>query len=85
MVPGWANDRVAATMTRTMTIAGALMVAAGVYLLIKPLTYSSEQSVLKLGGFEAQVRSEKTVPPWVGGAALGAGCVLVALGLVKKR
>ena len=72
-------------MTRTMTIAGALLVAAGVYLLIKPLTYSSEQSVVKFGGFEAQVRSEKTVPPWVGGAALGAGCVLVALGLVRKR
>jgi hypothetical protein len=68
-----------------MAIVGALLVAAGLYQLIKPLSYSSEQSVVKFGGFEAQVRSEKTVPPWVGGVALGAGCVLVVIGLAKKR
>ena len=73
------------TMTRTMAIAGALLVAAGLYQLIRPLTYSGEQSVVKFAGFEARVRSEKTVPAWVGGVALGAGCVLVVIGLGKKR
>ena len=72
-------------MTRTIAIAGALLAAAGVYQLVRPLSYSSEQSVVKFGGFEARVRSEKTVPPWVGGVALGAGCVLVVVGLGKKR
>jgi len=67
-----------------MQIVGAVLIAAGLYALIKPPSYSREQSVMHLGSFEAQVRSEKTLPPWVGGAALGVGCVLVVIGLGKR-
>ena len=72
-------------MNRMLQIAGALLIAAGLYALIKPPTYSSEQSVMKFGDFEAKVRQDKTVPPWIGGAALGLGCVLVVVGLNRKR
>ena len=72
-------------MNRMLQVAGALLIAAGFYVLIKPPTYSSEQSVLKIGGFEANVRQERTIPPWVGGAVLGVGCVLVAVGFNRRR
>lgn len=72
-------------MNRILPIAGALLIAAGLYVLIKAPTYQSDQSVLKLGTFEAKVREEKPIPPLVGGVALGVGGVLVAVGLMRKR
>lgn len=68
---------------RTRLIAGAILVAVGLLLIVKPPSYSREESVLKLGDLEARVQQQHTVPGWVGGALLGAGCVLVIAGLGK--
>jgi drug/metabolite transporter (DMT)-like permease len=65
-------------------IAGAILIAVGLLLIIKPPSYSREESVLKLGDLEASVQQQHTVPGWVGGALLGAGCVLVVVGLRKS-
>lgn len=65
-------------------IAGLVLIAAGVFLILRPLHYSSEQSVLKLGNLEAKMQQERTLPGWVGGAVLGAGIVLLGAGLVKR-
>ncbi|HVC02605.1 MAG TPA: hypothetical protein VND80_10425 [Steroidobacteraceae bacterium] len=72
-------------MNRILPIAGALLIAAGLYILIKAPTYSSEHNVLKVGTLQANVREEKPVPPAIGGGALGIGCVLVVIGLTRKR
>jgi hypothetical protein len=40
--------------------------------------------VFKLGGLEAKVKQERRVPQWIGGVALGAGAVLVVVGLKKR-
>lgn len=69
---------------RASLIAGLVLVAAGVFLILRPLHYSSQQSVLKLGQFEAKVQQERTLPGWVGGAVLGAGVVLLGSGLFKR-
>ena len=69
---------------RYLTIPGALLAAAGLFVILRPPSYSSEQSVLKLGDFEAKVQQQRTVPGWVGGSLLGAGCVLLVFG-IKKR
>lgn len=69
---------------RILQILGALLIAGGLYVLIKAPTYSSEQSVFKLGDVEAKVQREHDIPPWMGGVALAAGVVLVVVG-VKKR
>ena len=55
----------------------------GLGLLIRPPSYSREESVFKVGEIEAKVRQEHPVPGWVGGLALGAGVVLVVVGLKK--
>lgn len=65
-------------------IAGLILVAAGIYLILRPPHYSSEQSVVKLGGFEATVQQEKTLPGWAGGVVLGAGVVLLGTALLKR-
>jgi drug/metabolite transporter (DMT)-like permease len=65
-------------------IAGLVLIAAGIFLILRPPHYTSEQSVLKLGNLEAKMQQERTLPGWVGGAVLGAGIVLLGAGLVKR-
>ena len=69
---------------RASLIAGLLLIAAGVFLILRPPHYASEQSVFKLGDLEAKMQQERTLPGWVGGAVLGAGIVLLGAGLVKR-
>lgn len=65
-------------------IAGLVLVAAGIFLILRPPHYSSEQSVFKLGDLEAKMQQERPLPGWVGGAVLGAGIVLLGAGLLKR-
>ena len=68
---------------RALQISGAALIVIGLWLMIRPPSYSREESVLKLGEIEAKVRQQHPVPGWVGGLALGAGLVLVVVGLKK--
>jgi hypothetical protein len=69
---------------RALQIVGALLIAGGLFILIKSPSYSSEKSVLKVAGLEAKVNEEHEIPTWAGGAALVAGVILVVAG-VRKR
>ena len=69
---------------RVLQIVGALLIAGGLFILIKTPSYSSEKSVFKVGGVEAKVAQDHSVPPWVGGAALAAGVVLIVVGARKN-
>lgn len=64
---------------------GAVLAAAGLYVLIHGASYTQDKSVVKIAGFEAKVAEQHQVPPWAGGIALAAGAVLVVVGLAKKR
>jgi drug/metabolite transporter (DMT)-like permease len=68
---------------RALQISGALLIAVGLFLIVKPPTYPHEESVFKLGDIEAKLQEKRTIPGWVGGALLGAGCVIVVVGLKK--
>jgi drug/metabolite transporter (DMT)-like permease len=69
---------------RAIQIVGAILIAAGLFVLIKAPSYSSDKSVFKIGDVEAKVAQEHAVPPWVGGAALAAGVVLIVVGARKS-
>jgi drug/metabolite transporter (DMT)-like permease len=68
---------------RVLQILGAILIAGGLFILIKSPSYSSEKSVLKIGDVEAKVTQEHMVPPWAGGAALAAGVILIVVGARK--
>jgi hypothetical protein len=72
-------------MKRVMLVLGALLVAGGLYVMVRPPSYATQQSVIKLGGFEANVREEKTVPPWAGGVGVCLGVLFLAMGLGARR
>jgi drug/metabolite transporter (DMT)-like permease len=65
-------------------IAGLVLIAAGIFLILRPPHYASEQSVFKFGDLEAKMQQERTLPDWVGGVVLGAGIVLLGTGLFKR-
>jgi drug/metabolite transporter (DMT)-like permease len=69
---------------RASLIVGLVLIAAGVFLILRPPQYSSQQSVFKLGDLEAKMQQEHALPGWVGGVVLGAGIVLLGAGLVKR-
>ena len=51
---------------RAMRISGAVLIAVGLFVLIKPPSYSREESVLKVGDIEAKLQEQRTIPSWVG-------------------
>jgi hypothetical protein len=65
---------------RALVILGAVLVAGGLYVLIRSPSYSQDKSLFKVGSVEAKVTEEHAIPPWAGGVALGVGVVLVVLG-----
>ena len=69
---------------RGLQIIGALLIAGGLFILIRAPSYSSEKSVLKVAGIEAKVSQQQEIPGWVGGAALAAGIVLLVVGFRKR-
>lgn len=69
---------------RSVLISGAVLVVVGLFMLLKGVHYTREESVFKFGELEAKVQQERRVPEWVGGLALGAGIVLVVVGLKKR-
>jgi drug/metabolite transporter (DMT)-like permease len=68
---------------RILQIVGALLIAAGLFVLVKAPSYSSEKSVFKIGDVEAKVSQEHAIPPWAGGAAIVAGVVVLVVGSRK--
>jgi len=51
---------------RALRISGAILAAAGLFVLIKPPSYSHEESVLKVGDIEAKLQEQRTIPSRVG-------------------
>jgi hypothetical protein len=68
---------------RVLQIVGIILIAGGLFILIKAPSYSSEKSVLKIGDVEARVEQQHAIPPWIGGTALAAGVILIVAGARK--
>jgi hypothetical protein len=68
---------------RILQIMGAILIAGGLFVLIKAPSYSSEKSVFKIGDVEAKVSQQQAIPAWAGGAALAVGVALIVMGARK--
>ena len=70
---------------RNLAIAGAVLILIGFWLIIRPPTVAHQENAFKLGDFQATFQERRPLPGWVGGMALGAGLVLVVIGLRKRQ
>src|SRR6202045_4244071 len=68
---------------RVLQILGALMILGGLFVLIKSPSYSRKKCLVKIGDGEAKVSQEHAIPPWVGGAGIVAGVILIVVGTRK--
>jgi hypothetical protein len=68
---------------RVLQVLGAILILGGLYVLISSPSYSSEKSLLKIGDVEAKVSQEHAIPPWVGGAGIAVGVILIVVGARK--
>ena len=68
---------------RALQVSGLVLIAIGLWIIIRPPSYSRDETVLKLGDIEAKMQEQRTVPGWTGGLALGAGIVIVLVGFRK--
>jgi drug/metabolite transporter (DMT)-like permease len=66
---------------RPIAIIGALLVLAGLYVVINGASFTKEKTVLKAGPLEANVKQHESIPPWAGAVAIlvGAGCIVVGV------
>jgi cytochrome c biogenesis protein CcdA len=69
---------------RALLISGAVLIAIGIWMIVRPPSYSREESVFKIGDIEAKMQQQHEVPGWVGGIAVGAGLALVVVGITKR-
>ena len=67
-----------------LTLAGILVAAVGIFILVRGLSYKSSNTVLEVGGLKASVEERRTVPTWIGVAAIVGGLVMVGAGARKK-
>jgi hypothetical protein len=68
---------------RALQISGLVLMAIGLWIIIRPPSYSRDETVLRLGNIEAKMQQQRTVPEWAGGIALGAGIMIVLAGFKK--
>lgn len=71
-------------MRMAYLIAGLVLAALGAFIVFEGVSYTKEESVLKFGVLEAKMQQKHRVPDWIGGVGLGAGLVLVIVGLKKR-
>lgn len=67
-----------------LVLAGILVAAVGVYILVRGLSVTTSDTVLDVGGLKASVEEKRAVPSWVGVAAIVGGLVMIGAGARKK-
>ena len=66
---------------KAAAIAGIVLIAIGIYVVVGQARYKSDKEVLKIGGLAASVQESHLVPPWTGAIAIAIGGVLVFAGM----
>ena len=67
-----------------LIIAGLLIAAVSVGVLMGKFQYTQDKEVLKIGDLSAKVQQQQSAPQWLGIAGLVLGGVLVLGGALKK-
>ncbi len=65
-------------------IVGILLIGLGAVVLFMGGTFTSREEVLSVGDVSITAEEKHRVPTWVGGGALVAGVLLVAVNLKKR-
>ena len=67
-----------------LIIAGLILVIGGVLGWMGEFEYTKDKEAAKIGGLSLSVKTERTVPQWIGGVAALVGVGLLAAGAMRK-
>jgi len=65
---------------RTRVIVGIVLILAGLFVVFRGISYSSDRQVMKVGSMEATVEERHAIPAWLGVVAIVGGVALLAAG-----
>ncbi len=65
-------------------IAGIILIIGGVMAWMGQIEYTKDKEAAKIGGLSLSVKTERTVPQWIGGIAALVGVGLLAAGAMRK-
>lgn len=65
-------------------VVGIILIALGAAGFMGMLNFNQDKEVLKVGDLSATVEQKRTVPQWLGGAAVFVGLGLIVVGATRK-
>ena len=69
---------------RQFILAGIVMLGLGAFVLLRGASFTSHRDVLKVGDVKVTADEQRSIPPWVGGAAMLVGVALIVAGTRKR-
>ena len=69
---------------KPLVLAGIVVTLIGAFIVVRGISYKSDEASLKVGEFKASIETRRTIPTWVGVAAIAGGLVLVVSGARRK-
>lgn len=64
---------------------GILLVVLGAFIVFRGSSYASDRSVIQVGDMKASVDARRSVPTWVGAAAIVGGVLIIGAGVRRRQ
>jgi hypothetical protein len=68
----------------TLAVIGAILLLVGGYVLVKGGSITTREEVLDVGPIEVNAEERHPIEPWMGGAGVIVGALLIIVSLKKK-
>lgn len=72
-------------MRNVLIVLGVIALAFGIWVLVAGGSYSSSDTLVKIGDAELTAKTDKSIPQWAGVAGVVIGGVLIIGGFVSGR
>lgn len=69
---------------RPLTVGGVLIACLGAFVLVSGVSFTSRRNVLDVGDLKITADEQRSVPPWIGGAAVVVGVALIVAGAGRR-
>jgi hypothetical protein len=70
---------------RASAIAGIVLIIVGAFLFYRGGSFTTREDVLKVGDLKVSTEERHSIEPWVAGAAVVGGAVLLLVGAASRK
>jgi hypothetical protein len=69
---------------RPLILVGIVLLGLGAYVLVRGGSFTSRHDVLNVGDVKVTADEQRSIPPWLGGAAIAMGAALIVAGARRR-